>query len=275
MMNLALRQHRSQPDDLDLESYLEDVPEIVAVYGKKEQAEAHARVCRAAAAAGEPRPVWQGGSFRGVDLAGADLSGADFADTDFMEAKLCGVNFAGAKLNGACFIKADLRGAKLSNSQLVGASFYRADLSGADLRGARIEGASFEEAERGGADMTGAVTGVSMTSFWVGQILSPLFGWFSWFGALMVWTLLAYSAAGFGLTGVLVTWAFFAIGGAVVDVGLRAYKFSPRRQATIDAVIVCLFALVTVLATAVAYFPLLRLMFNLVVFLVSGNQETP
>ena len=46
MMNRALRQHRSQPDDLDLESYLEDVPEIVPHAATKEQAEAHARVCR-------------------------------------------------------------------------------------------------------------------------------------------------------------------------------------------------------------------------------------
>ena len=41
---------------------------------------AHAAACRAALAAGEPRPRWQGGSLADADLSGADITGCNFTD---------------------------------------------------------------------------------------------------------------------------------------------------------------------------------------------------
>ena len=76
----------------------------------------HAAACRAALAAGLPRPRWEGGSLRGANLAGADISGARLSGANLTWADLAGAHLADANLTGA-----DLTGANLADANLAGA----------------------------------------------------------------------------------------------------------------------------------------------------------
>jgi uncharacterized protein YjbI with pentapeptide repeats len=79
----------------------------------------HARKCRVARERGEARPVWQGGSLRGLDLDDADLRSANLTSFDLRGASLRNADLRGADLSYTNLSRADLTGAKLPDGRTL------------------------------------------------------------------------------------------------------------------------------------------------------------
>jgi len=67
----------------------------------RESVIAYAEACRAADAAGTPRPLYTGPTLSGADLSRANLSGADLSGADLSWAYLSGADLSRANLSGA------------------------------------------------------------------------------------------------------------------------------------------------------------------------------
>lgn len=83
--------------------------------------------------------VFEGKSFRGLNLSGADFSGASLKGADFSGADLSGVNFSGADLSGADLSGAILHQTNFDKALMNGIRLSNADMDGAVLTDIRID----------------------------------------------------------------------------------------------------------------------------------------